>query len=254
MPQRLPALSAAFNAAATSGDHRHLVSRAAQRWDICGHKAGKQTGLRWEIVMRHSLTTEEFEALLRKLAPDRDEAGVKYEQLRRRLVTVFAYRGCANPEDLADETMDRVARRLVEVPLSTQITDPSPFIFGVAWNVARESIRRQRTVALPDGWDAADRSSPDDPEEADPDEQYCFELSLRRLPEEDRTLVLQYYDETRRARITRRATLARQLAISRNALRLRIHRITLRLRELVFRCVDTRRARAPHTSIANGYL
>jgi hypothetical protein len=34
---------------------------------------------------------------------------------------------------------------------------------------------------------------------------------------------------------------ARQLKISSNALRLKIHRITLRLRECVFHCVDTAR-------------
>ena len=201
--------------------------------------------------MPHALTAEEFDALLGKLGPDRNEAAVKYEQLRRRLVTVFSYRGCASPEDLADQALDRVARKLLEMPDSTQIPDPIPFAVGVAWNVARESFRRQRTVALPEGWDAPDRSVSDDPEEADQDERYCLELSLRRLPEDDRTLVLQYYDETRRARIVRRAMLAHQLALSPNALRLRIHRITLRLRDWVFQCVDMRRAGTPYASVAN---
>ena len=83
------------------------------------------------------------------------------EQLRRRLVTILAHRGCAHPEEVADETMDRVARRLAQVGPDAEIGDPAPFIFGVAWKVTKEWIRRQRTVALPDGWDPADPGEPD---------------------------------------------------------------------------------------------
>ena len=104
--------------------------------------------------MTHSLNPEQFEVLLKQLSPDRDLAGAKYEQLRRRLVTILTYRGCTHPEEVADETMDRVARRLAEVAPGSEIGDSTRFVFGVAWNVAREWIRRQRTVPLPDGWDA----------------------------------------------------------------------------------------------------
>ena len=106
--------------------------------------------------MTQVLSSDQFEALLRQLSPDRDLAGARYEQLRRRLVTILAHRGCAHPEEVADETMDRVARRLAQVGPDAEIGDPAPFIFGVAWKVTKEWIRRQRTVALPDGWDPAD--------------------------------------------------------------------------------------------------
>jgi hypothetical protein len=42
-------------------------------------------------------------------------------------------------------------------------------------------------------------------------------------------------------KINHRSAVARQLNISANALRLRIHRITLRLRECVYHCVDGRK-------------
>jgi DNA-directed RNA polymerase specialized sigma24 family protein len=191
--------------------------------------------------MTNPLSPEQFEVLLRQLGPDRDLAGARYEQLRRRLVTILTYRGCAQPEEVADETMDRVARRLAEIPAGSEIGDPTRFVFGVAWNVAREWIRRQRTVPLPDGWDPPD---PVESEMRSPDGDLghgCLDRCLRCLPQQDRDVVLTYYQEEGLAKIRHRAIVARQLKISSNALRLRIHRLTLRLRECVFHCLDTAR-------------
>ena len=71
--------------------------------------------------------------------------------------------------------------------------------------------------------------------------QGCLDRCLRCLPPQDKDIVLTYYQEEGLAKIRHRAMVARQLKISSNALRLRIHRITLRLRECVFHCVDTAR-------------
>jgi DNA-directed RNA polymerase specialized sigma24 family protein len=189
--------------------------------------------------MTHALSSEQFEVLLRQLSPDRDLAGARYEQLRQRLVTILTYRGCAHPEEVADETMDRVARRLAEMRPGPEIGDPTRFIFGVAWNVAKEWIRQQRTVALPDDWDPAD---PDEPDIATWETGLghgCLDRCLGCLPSQDKQVVLTYYQDEGLAKIRHRAMVARQLNISSNALRLRIHRITIRLRECVFHCVDT---------------
>jgi DNA-directed RNA polymerase specialized sigma24 family protein len=191
--------------------------------------------------MTHSLSPDQFEVLLKQLSPDRDLAGARYEQLRRRLVIVLTYRGCTHPEEVADETMDRVARRLAEIPPGSEIGDPTRFVFGVAWNVAREWIRRQRTVPLPDRWDAADRGDPEMPALESDVGHGCLDRCLRCLPPQDKDIVLTYYQEEGLAKIRHRAMVARQLKISSNALRLKIHRITLRLRECVFHCVDTTR-------------
>lgn len=182
------------------------------------------------MTRAQTLSGEQFAALLDRLGPDRDEAGSRYEQLRRRLIAMFTYRGCAQPEDLADETMDRTARKLLEVAPAPG-ADLSPYIFGVAWNIARESFRRPRTVPLPDHWDLAD---PSEPTAADDSEQGALtrlERCLRRLPAVDRELVLTYYRAEKRQKIDGRAALAKELKISANALRLRVHRITERLRE-----------------------
>jgi DNA-directed RNA polymerase specialized sigma24 family protein len=189
-----------------------------------------------------SLDADQFEALLQQLAPDRDHAGVRYEQLRKRLLTIFTYRGCANAEELVDATMDRVARKLLEIAPGTVITDPGPYIVGVAWNIARESFRQQRTVALPDRWDAAGPDTGEDAQDERDCEHDCLDRCLRHLRPDDRDLVLTYYEADKRAKIERRAQLARERDISPNALRLRVHRITAQLRECVYRCVERRKS------------
>src|SRR5262245_60780717 len=109
--------------------------------------------------MVHALGPDQFEALLGRLGPDRETAGREYEQLRHRLVTIFTYRRCPHPEELADETLDRVARKLLEMGTAFEGPDPTRFVFGVAWNVAKESFHSQREVPLPVAWDPA---APDD--------------------------------------------------------------------------------------------
>lgn len=53
-----------------------------------------------------------FNLLLERLDADRELAGEEYERLRKRLVKFFLVRGCHSPEDLADETFNRVATRI----------------------------------------------------------------------------------------------------------------------------------------------
>src|SRR5690349_2354142 len=53
-----------------------------------------------------------FDELLSWLAPDPDAAGQQYELIRRKLIALFRCRGCLSPEDLADETINRVIKKL----------------------------------------------------------------------------------------------------------------------------------------------
>src|SRR5215471_5333405 len=88
-----------------------------------------------------------FEALLRGLDPDRDQAGEKYERLRRKLVKFFEWNFCFPAEDLADETLERVGQRLGEI----EIYDVAAFAWGVAKNVRHEAQKEAgRTLPLSD--------------------------------------------------------------------------------------------------------
>src|SRR5262245_36440925 len=60
------------------------------------------------------LTPAAFERLLSALAQDRESAAVEYERLRGRLVGLIGWWGASGSEDLADMTLDRVARKLEE--------------------------------------------------------------------------------------------------------------------------------------------
>src|SRR6202035_1353560 len=92
---------------------------------------------------RSGLTAASFEALLARLDSDRERAGERYETIRRRLVRLFEWRGGEGPEELADETINRVARRMSE---GTEIraTDPLGYFFGVAHRVYKEVLRARQ--------------------------------------------------------------------------------------------------------------
>ncbi len=188
--------------------------------------------------MSEPLRPEQFETLLQRLGPDREAAATRYEQLRRRLIAVFEYRRCHHAEELADETLDRVARKLQELRDEFTGSDPSRYVFGVAWNVARESYRRPATLPLPETWE---RPASAAKEEDDELENACLDRCLEKLDAGDKRLALEYHEGQGGAKVRLRSELARQLGLSQNALRLKIHRVTARLRECVLQCVDRSR-------------
>jgi len=183
-----------------------------------------------------AIGSDEFEALLRTLGPDREQAGHAYEELRRRLVTVFAFRHCAMPDALADETLDRVARKVADTATG-QWTDLRPFVFGVAWNVARESFRTARTTEWTERFDQSRGPSPDADDVAE-QRSTCLDRCLGHLQPDERRLVLDYFQAERSAKIALRSEMAARLRISQNALRIRICRITAALGSCLRRCLD----------------
>ena len=187
-------------------------------------------------MKRRDLKSAQFESFLRRLASDREQAGQRYEYLRRRLISLFVYRGCVNPEELADETLDRVVEKLETGSTVPDESDPAAFVFGIAWNVARESFHDVRTTGLPDGCDPVDPSPLVGEGLADARQEQCLDDCLGRLPVRDRSLVLTYFEKEKRAKIEQRALLADQLRITTNALRLRVHRILDSLRRCTVEC------------------
>jgi DNA-directed RNA polymerase specialized sigma24 family protein len=175
------------------------------------------------------LTKESFDALLAWLDTNPESAALKYEQIRTRLIKMFVCRGCLEPEDLADETIDRVARRLNDIE-STYAGEKVRYFYGVAHKVQLESLRPKPVPPPP--------PVVDDEDQADP-EYECLEHCMQKLPPEQRDLVLQYYEEERGAKIDNRKLLADQLGIAVNALRIRVCRIRGSLFECVQECMRT---------------
>jgi len=173
------------------------------------------------------LSQESFDALLKWLSPDRDEAGQIYEAIRLRLIRIFTARACTEAEDLADETMNRVASKLPGID-GTYSGDPAVYFYAVANNVHLEFLRRKPPAAVPVAVD----------EDADREDEFrCLEECLNALSVENRDLVVQYYQDERQAKINHRKLLARRLGIAPNALRIRACRIRVSLLKCVKKCL-----------------
>lgn len=175
-----------------------------------------------------TLTREAFDNLLSWLSPDRDEAGRKYEDIRRRLIKLFNCRGCATPEELADDTINRVIK-IVQEKASEYSGDPILLFFGVAKNVIRE-------------WTRPKPLNPEDllPREHDSrdDDLECLEECLGELPERERSIITRYYEQEGRKKIHLRQMIASEFGLDMNGLRIRACRIRKVLRNCVTTCVD----------------
>src|SRR5262247_4285584 len=97
------------------------------------------------LKINNTLTPASFDSLLAFLGPDRESAAQAYLDLHRALLTFFAVRGAASPGEMADETINRVARCLREgARITTE--NPSRYIYAEARNVWRESLANPNTL------------------------------------------------------------------------------------------------------------
>jgi RNA polymerase sigma factor (sigma-70 family) len=174
----------------------------------------------------------EFEALLAALDQDRDRAGERYESLRAKLVKNFTWEGAIDAEDLADQALTRLARRIAD---GERVQNLSAYLGGVTRMLLMESQRAQsrRGDELPEI-----PVMPAEPEEEDRCAR-CLERCLADLPDESRSLIIRYYEGDEGARIRNRHKLAMELGLTMNSLRNR----ALRLREKIERCVEECRNR-----------
>ena len=174
------------------------------------------------------LTVEALEALLAALDPDREQASSRYLQIRSKLVRLFEWRGCAFPDDLTDETFNRVARRLAE-GIELRSADPYGYFCGVAHHVYKEVWRREarENAALEAGdWPPLSTGEP----AADRRLDFLSEC-LQTLDADQRRLVLEYHRDENH--ICSRKDLSRELGVPMNALRIRVHRLRRKLEECI---------------------
>lgn len=169
-----------------------------------------------------ALTRQAFDRLLESLGSERESAALAYERLRLRLVKFFAWERCAEPEDCADEALNRVARRLEQ---GEDIRQVEQFALGVARLVLLEDRARARKFATITAEPVYVPSPAMETERALASLERCLDaLSL-----EQRAFILEYYRGDGRSRSDRRRKMAGELGIDLNALRNR----AMRLRERV---------------------
>ncbi|MEK7725485.1 MAG: hypothetical protein AAB336_14120, partial [Acidobacteriota bacterium] len=69
---------------------------------------------KFEPKKNWTMTADAFANLLKWLDEGADSEGQNYLEIRLRLVAYFDRKNCLNPDELADETLNRAARRLQE--------------------------------------------------------------------------------------------------------------------------------------------
>jgi DNA-directed RNA polymerase specialized sigma24 family protein len=170
-----------------------------------------------------------FEGLLDFLGgTDATTKAEKYRKVRDRLESFFRWRGLGDASGLADDTLDRVARRVEagEVRTST----PNAFVVGVARMVALEARRKERKDVTIDDRNLAA------PPPAEPEDELrlrALDGCLEGLVTAERNLVLGYYRDEGPSRIEGRAKLAQSLGTTVEALRVRAFRLRARLEQCV---------------------
>jgi DNA-directed RNA polymerase specialized sigma24 family protein len=175
------------------------------------------------------LTQSSLQKFLACLDLDPDRAGEKYELM----VKFFDWRGARFPEECADETINRVIRKVDE---GETFRDIGTYCQGVARLVYLESLKypENRGVGLNE---LPAMAAPVSDAEGEDERQSCFNHCMQELPFESRQLILKYYQDDRRKKINNRLALAEQMGIPLNALRSRAQRIRDRLERCVSKCM-----------------
>jgi DNA-directed RNA polymerase specialized sigma24 family protein len=200
--------------------------------------------------MTREVTAESFSRLLDALDRDRDRAGEKYEELRRILIRFFEWRGAPFPEEHADETFDRVSRKLGAI---LEISNIGGYCYEVARLVCLEALkgRDRRSISIDSmAMPPADTASVEPAALAS--RFACLESCLGALPGESRELILEYYRDEGRGRIDRRKAMAERLGVPRETLANRAQRVRDRLERCVSECLDRPRPYEDVTSSLTG--
>jgi DNA-directed RNA polymerase specialized sigma24 family protein len=182
-----------------------------------------------DATLKEEITQEGFSSFLEWLSPDSERAGEEYERLRFRLCRFFSLRHCNFADELADETINRVILKS-----STQeIENKLAYCYGIAKNVFRESLRKERTLLDIDDLEIAVNASPQQSFSSE-----CLDKCLEKLSSESRTLLLDYFSETRQRKIDLHQRISKSLRMTQTALRMRIMRSKQKLKTCVQECMS----------------
>lgn len=185
---------------------------------------------------------EDLRRLLARLDPDPKRAWQAYNELRLALLTYFEHNHCVEPEQLADETLDRIARK----PEAAEIANVGEFAFGVARNVRREARRKialRRDLAHLMEREEGKSKEPS-PEDAIVNKiemtrrLACLRRCLAKLTAEDRQLFQRYHPDECEALDEHRQRLADAMGVSWTSLRMRVSRIRRKLEDCFQDCCE----------------
>jgi DNA-directed RNA polymerase specialized sigma24 family protein len=173
-----------------------------------------------------------FDTFLLWLSSDRDLAVKRHDEIMRKMIKYFTRRAYSDPEELAAETRERVARIINS---NREYPNHEALFYSVAQKVWHEAVRKPKPESLVL---AADFGPLVDQETEHKELQArCLERCLAKLPASERDLISRYFlgrgvDQTKA-----RKQLMTELDVSAGALRVRLHSIRNRLRRCVSACM-----------------
>jgi len=179
-------------------------------------------------------TPEAFEKLLLRLHPDRERAGEEYELLRLKLREFFRPRACLYAEELVDETINRLAKKIDE---GEEIRDVLRFCYGLAHFVWMEFLKR------PEARGMTLDNLPKEPfvlpgSMLQKQREACFYHCLRQLPAGESALIIEYWEHGDETNREARKKISLRMGITLTALRIRISRIKVKLETCFDNCLE----------------
>jgi DNA-directed RNA polymerase specialized sigma24 family protein len=190
-----------------------------------------------------------FQQFLHWLDEGTASEGQRYLEVRRRLELYFDRKNCVAPAELADETLNRVIRKLEENGDINGVA-PLQYCYIVAKFVFLETLRADkrspfyRPVAATNLSNLSGQSvtllEADGVSEQKEKVAGCLQHCLENLSSGDRELIVEYYRGQQRSKIERRAALAARLGLSANALSIRACRVRQRLEVCIQGCLKRR--------------
>lgn len=187
--------------------------------------------------MADTFSQSSFDKFLNLLDVDRDEAGIKYENLRQRLIKFFEWRNCEMPEELADTVFDRVLRKIKE---GEEIQNVTAYAATIAQFVFKEYLRsnERQNQLIEDAPEIQNikTQQPKAEDEKTSQRLACFDKCLKEFSEENRKFIIAYYDTDEKTMINSRKRLAEEMNSTLNTLRIKACRLKAKLEVCTVDC------------------
>lgn len=183
-----------------------------------------------------------FQAFLNWLNRGANSDGQRYLEVRQRLELYFDRKNCVAPSKLADETLNRVIRKLEE---SGDINGVAPlqYCYSVAKDVFLEALRADnrspfyRPVTKTNPTNLASQSVNILGGDATSEQKEKVGACMETLSSADRELIVEYYRGEQRSKTEHRAALAARLGMTANALSNRACGVRQRLEVCIQACL-----------------
>lgn len=182
------------------------------------------------------LISENFNDLLNWFSANREESGKKYEEIRNGLIRFFYLKGCADVEDLADETFNRVASKFSVLDLSEK-TKPLNLFYGFASKIYLEYINSSKKKEIEFNAQLHSMITTEESAAESADKKHeCLKKCLANLPVEESDLIVEYYNSEKGEKIKHRKELAEKSNIKPGAMQIKVYRLRKVLRKCIEKC------------------